>query len=263
MLFSPLSAERLTECLSPSAKSQLEKIQVYQQTDSTNTRLWELQQQQTHKAVCLAESQTHGRGRRGQQWLSPPGGNLYLSLLWPLPANSQSGGLTIAVGLSLLNSLNQFDIEDLQIKWPNDILHQRQKLAGILVESRIGNGRFVVIGLGLNIALDEQVIAEIPQPVTSLQQLTGQLPCRHQLAATIINDMLDILPVFTERGLRDFMPAWSRYDALFHQPVEIISENGRQRAIASGINENGELRCLSGNQINYLSSSHVSIRFAS
>lgn len=263
MLFSPLSAERLSSFLSTNARAQLEAIQVHQQTDSTNTRLWSLQQQNIHKAVCLAESQTTGRGRRGQAWLSPPGGNLYLSLLWPLPVDSPANGLTIAVGLSLLSSLDQFGMADLQIKWPNDILHQRRKLAGILVESRIGQGRYVVIGIGLNINMSDEMIEEIPQPVTSLQQLTEKLPCRHQLAATIINDMLEILPVFTERGLRDFMPAWSRYDALFHQPVEIISDQGRRRAIAAGINEDGELRCLSGQQVDYLSSSHVSIRFAS
>lgn len=263
MLFSPLASERLNTFLSTTARAQLQAVEVYQETDSTNTRLWDLQQQDIHRAVCLAESQTAGRGRRGQPWVSPPGGNLYLSLLWPLPVDAPANGLTIATGLSLISSLNQFGLQDLQIKWPNDILHQRQKLAGILVESRIGHSRFVVIGIGLNIAMSDQVIEQIPQPVTSLQQLTDQLPCRHQLAATIINDMLDVLPVFTERGLLDFLPAWSRYDALFHQPIEIISDNGRQRAIAAGINVDGELRCLNGERIDYLSSSHVSIRFAS
>lgn len=231
---------------------------------STNDILWQRQQNGfSQAALCIANSQTAGRGRRGSDWQSPDSGNIYMSLLWPWPQNVNYEGLSIAIGISVIHALQEFNIQGLQLKWPNDVLFKRQKLAGILVESRFGEGQFMVIGLGVNYALPDAVRSQIPQPVTSLQQLTDRLPDRNQLIGRLSDHILLALASFLHKGLADFLPQWQQYDALHNSPIHILTEQGRITALACGINEQGELRYMHNQQLGSLSNSHVSIRFAS
>jgi BirA family biotin operon repressor/biotin-[acetyl-CoA-carboxylase] ligase len=186
-----------------------------------------------------------------------------MSLLWPCANGLPHEGLTIAIGISVIHALQEFGISGLKLKWPNDVLMNRQKLAGILVESRFGEGHFLVIGLGVNFALSDSVRAEIPQPVTSLQQLTETLPDRNHLIGRLSDHILTTLDMFMHRGLADFLPQWPQYDALHECPIHILTEQGRITALACGINEQGELRYMHNQQLGSLSNSHVSIRFAS
>jgi BirA family biotin operon repressor/biotin-[acetyl-CoA-carboxylase] ligase len=245
----------------------LEKIDLIDLLDvvtSTSDHLWDrLKQGHEKPAICITEQQTAGRGRRGDQWHSPASGNLYLSISWPFPANTELSGLSIAIGISLINTLKSYDINDLKLKWPNDVLYERQKLAGILVESRFGKQQNTVIGIGLNYKLPSAIQNKINQPTTSLSQLCASVPCRNRLAGHIIQTMIETLEQFQTSGLRDFMPFWSQYDALKQTKIQLIDENETIDAIACGINEKGELLYLHNDQVRTLSNSHVSIRFAS
>lgn len=242
----------------------LDELLIHSSVSSTNDELWHrLAQGKSSPAVCLAESQTAGRGRRGDLWHSPSTGNLYLSLFWPFPAELAKNGLSIAIGISLINILKSEGINDLQLKWPNDVLHKRHKLAGILVESRFGKTQNTVIGIGLNFELPPNTKNQINQKTTSLQQLCTEVPCRNQLAGKIIQNMINTIELFQHRGLSDFLPLWPQYDAFDNQTVTLISENDEFTALACGINEQGELRYMRNNKIKTLSNSHVSIRFAS
>ena len=244
--------------------SKLDDILIHSSVSSTNDELWQrLAQGKSTPAVCLAESQTAGRGRRGDLWHSPPAGNLYLSLFWPFPAEMAKNGLSIAIGISLINTLKSVGINDLQLKWPNDVLHKRHKLAGILVESRFGKKQNTVVGIGLNFKLPTNTQRQINQKTTSLQQLCTDVPCRNQLAGKIIQNMIKTIELFQHRGLSDFIPLWPQYDALDNQTITLIGENSKFTALACGINEQGELRYMRNNKIETLSNSHVSIRFAS
>lgn len=250
--------------LNPKIISQLDSLQVFSEVTSTNDILWQKAQTGiSGTAVCLAEMQTAGRGRRGDQWVSPASGNIYLSLMRSLNIEAVRNGLSIAIGITLINTLQAEGIEGLQLKWPNDVLYKRRKLAGILVESRYGSQNYVTIGIGLNLSLPDNLQTAIPQPVISLEQLCDPLPCRNQLAAKIIQNMIETLELFSHRGLSDFLPLWPQYDALHNQAINIISENGQITALACGINEQGELRYMRDQQVAYLSNSHLSIRFAS
>lgn len=231
---------------------------------STNDILWQQQQQGlAQTALCVANSQTAGRGRRGSEWQSPDSGNIYMSLLWPCPSELKQEGLSIAIGFAVIHALQEFNIDGLKLKWPNDVLFQRQKLAGILVESRFGDGHFLVIGLGINYALPESIQSQIPQAVTNLQQLTATLPDRNRLIGRLTDHILSTLTVFMHKGLSDYLPQWPQYDALHNCPIHILTEQGRITALACGINEQGELRYMYNQQLGSLSNSHVSIRFAS
>lgn len=262
--FQPLSQSAIRQAIQAEFYQQLADIAIYESVDSTNDQLWQrLEQGLDTPAVCLSEHQTAGRGRRGDQWQSPAAGNLYLSLFWPFPANTLKNGLSIAIGIGLINTLKAGGISGLQLKWPNDILFNRQKLAGILVESRFGNQHNVVIGIGLNFKLPVATQNKIQQPTTSLQQLCTKVPCRNQLAGQIIQNMIETLTLFQARGLQDFVPLWPQYDALHNATINLISEHETIVAKAHGIDDEGQLRYEHRDQVHTLSNSHVSIRFAS
>lgn len=262
--FTALDASVIRTQLSNDHLRQLAEIIVCDSVTSTNDILWQQQQQGlSQTALCVANSQTAGRGRRGSEWQSPASGNIYMSLLWPCPSDLKHEGLSIAIGIAVIHALQEFNINGLKLKWPNDVLFERQKLAGILVESRFGDGHYMVIGLGINYALPQDIQMQIPQAVTSLQQLTVTLPDRNHLIGRLSDNILSTLNVFMHKGLSDYLPQWQQYDALDNSPIHILTEQGRITALACGINEQGELRYMHNQQLGSLSNSHVSIRFVS
>ena len=261
---SPLSLSTIQSQLNQNTLDLLDEVLIHQSVASTNDELWQRQSDGKNTlAVCLTETQTAGRGRRGDQWHSPASGNLYLSIIWPFPAETALNGLTIAIGISLINTLKEVGINGLQLKWPNDILYKRRKLAGILVESRFGKQQNTVVGIGLNFELPTATQQQIQQATTSLQQLCTVVPCRNELAGKIINTMIETLQHFQSHGLHDFISQWPQYDALDNQAITLINDNQHTDAIARGVNEHGELRYQIGEELHTLSNSHISIRFAS
>lgn len=261
--FKPLSLSAIEATIDPYIRLKIDDILIHQTVPSTSDILWQrFSDGQISPAVCLSETQTAGRGRRGDLWHSPSVGNLYLSIFWPFPAETVSEGLSIAVGISLIETLKSEGINDLQLKWPNDVLYKRQKLAGILVESRFGKNQNTVVGIGLNFKLPTATKNKIHQPTTSLQQLCTEIPCRNGLAGKIIQNMIITLEHFQRRGLIDFIPQWPQYDALANHSINLISDKDSVTVIARGINEQGELRYEHENTLHTLSNSHVSIRFA-
>ena len=105
-------------------------------------------------ALVVAARQTRGRGRRERQWSSPAGQGLYASIVlrpdWPAP---EAPNLAILGGVAAYRALEQAGVEQLRIKWPNDVLANGRKICGVLVEPRIGGGRieFAVVGIGINV----------------------------------------------------------------------------------------------------------------
>ncbi|EMR13061.1 bifunctional biotin--[acetyl-CoA-carboxylase] synthetase/biotin operon repressor [Methylophaga lonarensis MPL] len=249
--------------MSASARQTLSRIETLASVNSTNDHAWQLLTDGNKSPfVCLAEQQTSGRGRRGKQWQSPAMGNLYLSLFWPFAANCPPRGLSIAIGVTLVETLNTFGINNLQLKWPNDVLCKGHKLAGILIESRYNGGYNTVIGVGLNFRLSPDLQQIVDQPVTSLEQQCSQLPCRNQLAGQLIENLIEAVEKFQCNGLNDFLQSWHSMDLLFGHPVEISNDAETFSAIAQGINANGELQYLYKGQLMSLSSSHYSIRLS-
>ena len=136
-----LEREMIFESLTKAGCKRLQNLEVHYELDSTNARLLDVAKDtyvtDDHKKgyACLAERQIAGRGRRGRQWVSPFGGNIYCSLLWRFPMSvSQLGGLSLAMAVAVIRSLNEIGFEAADVKWPNDILVNGRKLAGILLE---------------------------------------------------------------------------------------------------------------------------------
>ena len=132
------------------------ELEIFQSIDSTNRYARERAEAEAISgAVVLAENQTAGRGRRGKTWVSPFAANLYMSIVWDFDQGAESlQGLSLAVGVGVRRTLVELGLQDVQLKWPNDIYIGGKKLGGILLEM-IGdpNGRCtVIIGIGLNVS---------------------------------------------------------------------------------------------------------------
>ncbi len=155
----------------------VQKLELIPVIDSTNQYLLDRVNESEKGRICLAEYQTNGRGRRGRQWISPFGSNLYLSMYWRLDAGMAAAmGLSLVIGIAAVEALEAMGIEGVKLKWPNDLYYQDKKLAGILVEmsGQAGGAAHLVIGMGLNIGMPD-VQPNIDQPWTTLNHACGDL----------------------------------------------------------------------------------------
>ncbi|MGD9109109.1 MAG: biotin--[acetyl-CoA-carboxylase] ligase [Gammaproteobacteria bacterium] len=244
-----LSLKKIEEHISRDCLKQIKKIEIFEQIDSTNTYL--MQRAMSFKAkqgevrVCLAEQQTGGKGRLGRRWFSPFGANIYLSILWPFAKGIGSlAGLSLVIATVIIDALHSLGIKDIGLKWPNDVLWQGRKLAGVLVEiaSEAYGISNAVIGVGLNVNMPAAAEKAIDQPWVDLHRITGKLFDRNQLAGVLIDQFMDKLSLFQQEGLAAFMQKCKQLDICLDQPVCIVTPDGKVTGVARGIDEHGYLR---------------------
>jgi len=211
--------------------------------DSTNQYMM-AQLERWQKGECLlAESQTAGRGRRGRQWHSPFGSQFIMSMYWRLDDGpSAAMGLSLAIGVAVVQALESAGYRDLSLKWPNDIYMARRKLAGILVEmsAAVGGICHLVIGVGVNLNLPDAVIAQLDQPCAHLAEQPVVVD-RNQLSATIIQALRNALALFEKQGLTAFLMDWNRLDIFMQQPVKVLLGNQVIHGIYCGIDGQGNM----------------------
>ncbi|WP_406732476.1 bifunctional biotin--[acetyl-CoA-carboxylase] ligase/biotin operon repressor BirA [Vibrio scophthalmi] len=227
-------------------QSQVESpVELIPVIDSTNQYLLERINNLESGAVCLAEYQAKGRGRRGREWVSPFGSNLYLSMYWRLEAGMAGAmGLSLVVGVAIVEALEKLGIEGIKLKWPNDLYYQDKKLAGILVEmsGQAGAAAHLVIGMGMNLMMahhEQSVTQNISQPWTSLSDVTQSAIDRNQLAATLINTLQNALNEYEITGMHGFVERWNRLDNFLDREIKLIMGNREVVGLSRGINEQG------------------------
>jgi len=221
-------------------------IQVHAELDSTNSHLLRAASDGGPSGlVCLAERQTAGRGRQGRSWVSPFGGNLYLSLLWRYAlAPAELGGLSLAAGVAVARTLIAAGAEGIGLKWPNDVHWRRRKLAGLLLEvaGEAQGPSQVVVGVGVNLSMDRVPAAAIEQPWTDLEQvLGGPRVGRNAVAAALIGHLVDTLDRYGRDGLAAFVDDWRRLDAYQGETVALIQGTRRIPGVHAGIDTHGAL----------------------
>jgi len=199
--------------------------------------------------VYTAEQQTAGRGRRGRSWVSPYARNLYFSIIGEFTQGAAAlEGLSLAVGVAVARALESSGVQQVQLKWPNDVLFQGAKLGGVLLEM-VGDAAGVcqvVVGVGLNVAMPAATAAAIDQDwtdVASIAKTTGEIcPGRNELLAALLNEILPLLNEFEAQGFAPWREPWQALDAHAGKPV-VMSSGGEQLAgIARGVNERGALQ---------------------
>jgi BirA family biotin operon repressor/biotin-[acetyl-CoA-carboxylase] ligase len=231
-------------------------LEVLPEVDSTNTELMRRARAGRLEPVLLvAEHQTAGRGRMGRQWVSGDGAmpSLMFSLGLDLAPVDWSG-LSLAVGLSIAQSLHP----DIRLKWPNDLWWQGRKLAGILIET--GNwgearaGRYVVIGVGLNIHAPN---AEgLSTAALGLSELIPGVDAAQALAR-IARPLVQTVQTFEAHGFAPFQDKFNACDALAQ--VTVTLSDGVQ-GLAQGVDASGALQVATAHGLTRVTSSEVSVR---
>ena len=240
------------------------EIEVHSLIDSTNSYLLRrLPNQLSQGQVCLAEYQSAGRGRRGRQWISPFGSQIYLSMYWPL-----SQGLSTAMGLSLVTALavsdaiNSLAKIQVQLKWPNDVYLGGVKLAGILIdlEGQAHEASHSVIGVGLNLNMPEQAAQQIDQKWTDLQSHCEKNIDRNALSAQLIHHLLKRLHQYQDEGLSAILEEWNAQDFYINKRVKLLTGKRTTKGICRGVNNQGALMLEINGQTSPIYGGEVSLR---
>ena len=178
--------------------------------DSTNDYLKRLSKESVleNYTIVMANEQTKGKGQMGAKWVSEKGKNLTMSILVkdvPL-RNENIFDLNIVVAVSVLNVLKNIQIPNITIKWPNDILSDSKKMAGILIENSLKhNGSFnAIVGIGLN--LNQTNFENLPQ-ATSLNCITGQIYDLEEIAIQLKKSLEEKLQILSKSSLM----LWDEY----------------------------------------------------
>lgn len=211
--------------------------------DSTNQYLLERLDKLKSGDACIAEYQQAGRGRRGRQWFSPFGTNLYLSMYWRLEQGPAAAiGLSLVIGIVIAEVLQKLGANDVRVKWPNDLYLNDRKLAGILVEltGKTGDAAQIVMGAGINLAMKSVSSEVVNQGWINLQQVGLDID-RNHLAVSLIKELRQALVHFEREGLAPFLSRWQKLDNYINRPVKLIIGEREVFGIARGINEQGGL----------------------
>ena len=215
-------------------------------TDSTNSRAAEAAEQGApHGTVVCADAQTGGRGRFDRRWESPPGVNLYLSLLLRPPIDPrQAPQLTLVTAVALAKAVEEAAGISARLKWPNDLYLAGKKAAGVLAEMSTDADRLrhVVIGVGLNVNAEESHFPGIlRRGATSLRLATGKSFRRAEILARFLDSFAKSYRDFLSGGLAPLLPEWNRRSLLSGKRVVVRCREGDMRGVAAGVDEAGML----------------------
>jgi BirA family biotin operon repressor/biotin-[acetyl-CoA-carboxylase] ligase len=262
-----LDAGRIRAALPMQCLRLLGHLEVHGELDSTSSELQRRLATMPDLGMVLAESQSAGRGRRGRDWLSPPGLNIYLSCLKRFEAGfAMLSGLSLAVGVIVLRALDELGIPGAGLKWPNDVLAGRGKLAGILVEL---SGEYrgpcaAIVGIGLNLRLTPALQRQAGQSICDLASLcAGKLPDRNRIAASLVAALVRGLHEFESRGFEAFVDEYERHDLLRGAALQLSGALGQFEGTGAGIDARGALKvCLPDGSLRHIDSADVTVRRA-
>ena len=243
--FEALDAERIDAAVRRYGTADIAKVEVVTVTDSTNERLLaRAARDDIHGCVLLAEYQTAGRGRRGDSWIAPPGSGLCLSLGWrfELPPATLSA-LGLVMGVAVVTSLREHGAQRVTLKWPNDVLLDGRKVAGILIEMRseASGPCTAVIGVGLNLRLSPQAQVLIDQPSGDLESAVSAPVSRNGLGGAVISELVACVRRFAVQGFDAFRTAWERDDALAGRSITLELPGRVIAGVARGVDRGGAL----------------------
>lgn len=253
-------------------KSHRFDVHILPMIGSSNTELLARAAAGAASGTCVAaEIQTAGRGRRGRAWQSQFASSLTFSLLWRFEKGAAAlGGLSLVVGLALVRALRQVGVRDAMLKWPNDVIVNGEKLAGILIETQgdMLGPTAAVIGVGMNVRLPPALKQSIDQPATDVaSHLNAHLhveTTRNELLAAMLRELVVVLDEFSEHGFKFFKSDWLPLHALQEQIVTVRQNNAADgEALVKGIADDGALIVEFSDQpghIQTLTSAEISIR---
>jgi BirA family transcriptional regulator, biotin operon repressor / biotin---[acetyl-CoA-carboxylase] ligase len=222
------------------------KIYYLSEITSTNTHARaRAEQGGAEGETVIAEKQTEGRGRMGRNWVSPPYANLYLSvILRPRLAPARAPQITLMAAVALAETVESLIGRPPEIKWPNDILVDGKKLAGILTESSCQAERvlFVILGIGINVNYSVELMPEdIRARATSLMLLKKKLVSREELVRRLLRNLDRCYGDLEESGFGALSRRWDAYFGLKGKKVIVEMADRSVMGKAVGIDNDGTL----------------------
>jgi BirA family biotin operon repressor/biotin-[acetyl-CoA-carboxylase] ligase len=245
---SPLTLDAIQRTLA--TRSLGRRIELHDRIDSTNREAMALGQADAeHGTLVLADSQTAGRGRLGREWFSPPGINLYASIVIRTTLDTQRlsqwlSWLPLMTALGTAEAIESAGAARVSLKWPNDLLIGDRKVGGILCESGAsGSGPFQVIGIGINVNGER---ASFPRGLrdvaTSIRQETGQEIDRHRLLVRLLEELERCLEEFLTRGIDRLAWEYRRRCTTIGKTVKAVLADGNEYVgTAEGLGDDGSL----------------------
>ena len=261
-----LSAKTIREALTPATTDWLRELSVHAHIGSTNTAL--LDRTDTDGVtgrVVTAEVQTAGRGRRGRAWLSPFGRNLAVSIGVAIDRSpAELGALSLVVGLAVRDALLEYGLQQIDLKWPNDVLMQGRKLAGILIElAQPDRPAQLVIGIGVNVGCREAIAGQVEQAVADVTEQVER-PSRNRLLGALVNHVVAVCQRFSTEG---FVPFRTRWEAAHHYHGRAVtltlpgsSPGDAVSGTVLGVARNGALRIAGVSGVREFIAGEVSLR---
>lgn len=241
------------------------RLELLDECDSTNTRLAARAAAGAPSGTALAcELQRSGRGRRGASWVSGLGTSLTFSLLWRFDRGGAAlGGLSLAVGVACVRAFRALGLDEVALKWPNDLVRGDGKLGGILIElsgDALGPTA-AVIGIGVNVHLPEKARRAIGQSVADLARPLA--PLRNLLLAELLATLAEALPVFADQGFGPFRDEWLQHHIYHRRRVRLLVPPRRTvEGVATGVAEDGALVVATRGGVERFHSAEVSLRSA-
>ncbi len=248
------------------------KLEILNEVASTNTYL--MQQKGAAHAICAAAHiQTKGKGRRGRTWVSQLGASLTFSLIWRFSCGAAGlSGLSLAVGVALIRAFNSLGVNNVQLKWPNDVLvtekNTPKKLAGILIELQgdLEGPSAAVIGVGVNLKLPKNVLDSIDQPAIDLmsaQSINQRKISQSMLLGLILKHLADVLSTFESHGFVGLRDEWLSYHAYQNKPVKMLLPNGTDvQGVVKSVADDGILLVETALGLQRFSAGEISLRSA-
>lgn len=258
-----LREAEVRSALTPHAAAWLGRLEVRAHLPSTNTALLERAQAASVDGhVLTAEVQTAGRGRRGRDWHSPFARNLAVSLGVALPRPAaEVGAFSLVVGLAVREALADVGLREARLKWPNDVLLEGRKLAGILIEIGGATPRDAIVGIGVNVGGGAQVASRVDQPVADVTERVRP-PVRNRLLAALINRLLAAKERFAASGFAPFVAEWERAHHHQNRAVTLLLPGNAApvTGTALGVSRDGALRLATAQGERAFVAGEVSLR---
>ncbi len=214
--------------------------------------------------VIATTHQTAGRGRRGHAWITAPGEGLALSALWQGPMSAATlGWVGLATGVAMAQALESVGINGVQLKWPNDLMHDGAKLGGILIETvahAAPPGRVALaIGIGINRAGGARLSAHLGRAVTDLAAGGALDVPPERLVDEALAALGYWLPVLESGDVDRLREAWSARDGLSGRQISVADADRRVDGLACGIAADGGLQVRTPRGLQVLHAGEVSI----
>ena len=255
--------------LSHEARESISRLDLLWTTESTSDYLLTVPPPEPGVAqVCVAEYQTGGRGRRGRRWLAPLGSGVCLSVAWTFASPPASlSCLGLAIGVAVLRAARAAGINQSKLKWPNDIVVDGSKLAGILldVQGEASGPLRVVVGVGMNYRLSPDIIDAIIDsgglaPASLVKGDDGAKLDRSAVAGTLVSEILAALQEFERSGFESFAAEWLAADYLRGKRVDVTTGAADVTGIADGISDDGQLLLNVNGRLERVSTGDVNVR---